>query len=365
MTWPVDELTTHAPFHDPDCAAVAALIAQFRPKSVRVLLSRATSVDTAKLAKVMTSSPRAKWLLVEVADEATTYIHAKWVHLVGASNEVLLTGSANLSRSALLQASHMGNIEIGVISQGGRGEFSDLYKHLSLSPVKDIASLGLSYQTSAIDDAEPQFPRILWSRLDGTKLTLAFNRTIDGVETSLRVFGTSGEITPTSIEVDDEIVILILSGSDAAHAAESGRITVQFGDAVEQVSETWPYQLSALRGRLDRAGEREMLPRFGSLPDKDADLYALLQELEETLIFDPVSTWRVAKSKPVAASPTDEDSESLRWEDLDWARVRRDPRYSGYFARTGAQAAPTDIQVVLAAIAGRLGDLGRHRSRRA
>ena len=358
VTWPVHELTVHAPFHDPDCAAVAALIAQFQPKSVRVLLSRGTSVDTAKLAQVMAAAPRAKWLLVEVADEATTYIHAKWVHLAGASSEVLLTGSANLSRSALLRASDSGNIEIGVISSGGPGEFLHLYKHLSLSPITDIASIGLSYQASANDDPDPLLPRILWSRLDGTKLTLAFNRTLDGLETSLRVFGTNGQVTPTSIEIDGAIVIVILSGSDAALAAEGGRITVQLGDADADASDTWPYHLAALRGRLDRAGEREMLPRVGSLPDKDADLYALLQELEETLVFDPVSTWRVAKSKPVTARLSDDDSESLRWEDLDWARVRRDPRYSGYFARPGVQAAPTDIQVVLAAIAGRLGDLG-------
>jgi hypothetical protein len=358
VTWPVEELTVHAPFHDPDSAALAALITQFRPKTVRVLLSRATSVDTSKLAQVMASAPRAKWLLAEVEDDAATYIHAKWVHLVGANNEALLTGSANLSRSALLRASNSGNIEIGVISRGVRGEFSDLYKHLTLSPITDIASLNLSYAPTSVDDLESRLPRTSWSRLDGTKLTLAFDRAIDGMQQDLRVFSTNGEVTPTSVDVDGKVVTLNLTKIDAALIAEGGFITVQFGDVDSEASETWPYQLSALRARLDRAGEREMLPHVGSLPEKDADLYALLRELEETLIFDPVSTWRVAKPNSGSSVPTEDGGESSRWEDLDWARVRRDPRYSGYFALKSVHANPSDIQVVLAAIGGRLGGLG-------
>jgi hypothetical protein len=56
---------------------------------------------------------------------------------------------------------------------------------------------------------------------------------------------------------------------------------------------------------------------------------------------------------------TDGDESSLRWEDLDWDRIRRDPRYAGYHYRgAGPDTPPTDIQVALAAISGKLGDLG-------
>jgi hypothetical protein len=358
VTWPVDELTVHAPFHDQDCAALSSLIQRFQPSSVRVLLTRSTSVDPAKLAALIESTPRASCHLAEVVTDPTTYIHAKWIHIVGARQEVLLTGSANLSRAALLRSSDSGNIEIGVISHGRHGDFASLYSHLALTPISDVSSLGLSYQSSTGDEGAPALPTVAWSRLDGTKLTLAFDRPLEGDAVSLWLVGPAGEITPKTTETQDNLVVMILSARDAGLLAEGGRITARLGSTDQEPSETWPYQLAALRGRLDRAGERDMLPRLGVLPEKDADLYALLQELEETLIFDPVSTWRVATSKPVGATPSDEGGETLRWEDLDWARVRRDPRYAGYFRQSASSAPPTDIQVVLAAISGRLGELG-------
>jgi hypothetical protein len=43
--------------------------------------------------------------------------------------------------------------------------------------------------------------------------------------------------------------------------------------------------------------------------------------------------------------------------------VRRDPRYTGYLGRNQrASASPTDIQIILAAIAGRLGEIGQQPS---
>jgi hypothetical protein len=81
--------------------------------------------------------------VLEVAAEPGTYIHAKWVHLRGETREVLLTGSANLSRSALLQQGTDGNIETGVITVAEPGGFACLYDPLRRTPIGNVASLGL------------------------------------------------------------------------------------------------------------------------------------------------------------------------------------------------------------------------------
>ena len=79
-------------------------------------------------------------------DEPAAYIHAKWVHLIHPDTETLLTGSANLSRSALLRSSSGGNIEMGVVSTGPAGTFDGLYAHLQRKMVNDVSLLGISYQ---------------------------------------------------------------------------------------------------------------------------------------------------------------------------------------------------------------------------
>ena len=174
VTWPVEELTTYAPFHDPECAALTEIVRRFRPRKLRVLVSRGTSVDPAKLKRAVSRHGDSEVALIEVTDDAATYIHAKWVHLVGKRRETLLTGSANLSRSALIHPAATGNIEIGIISHGDRGDFHRLYAPLTQTGVSDLASLGLTCE-SEFETKEPWLiPRVLWSRLDRDHLDPRF-----------------------------------------------------------------------------------------------------------------------------------------------------------------------------------------------
>ena len=352
---PVDELVMHAPFHDPDSAAVAALIRRLSPARVTMLVSMGTSVDPRKLKRALRTATASATELIEVRDHPGTYIHAKWIHAIGATREVLLTGSANLSRAALLSPASAGNIEVGVLRRGARGEFDSLYSHLNRHPA-DAASLGLRYQApDRSPGPDAACPELLWSRLDRLVLTLAFDRDLPS---DLELLLSHGEVELewTSLALDDSTVEVRLMASSAALVAEGGAIRVRLGSD-DVVMESWPFQLSQLRGRLEKVGRREHLARITDLPEKDAELMQLLQELEQTLIFDPVTTWRVAR--PDAPTAEVDDGETIAWGDLDWDRVRRDPRYVGYLARGRAPGhTPTDIQVLLAAIAGRLGDIG-------
>lgn len=358
---PVDELIAHAPFHDADCAALQTLIERFQPQRTRLLLTDATSADPASIQSVMRSAPGSVLERVQVKSEPGAYIHAKWVHLIHGDSETLLTGSANLSRTALLRSATNGNVELGVITHGERGAFDSLYSHLERSKIDDPASLKISYQGAPPGDpVEAPHPILLWSRLDAARLTLAFDRSIpDG--TSIQVEDHAGHTVGwTSMELDGAQVRLTLARDSADRLAEGGRIQVMLDGDDSQISHSWPYHLAQLRGRLDKVGQRDRLQQIGELPEQDAELYELLQELDATLIIDRASVWRIAKGHEPTPVATDDDGQpSIRLEDLDWTRVRRDHRYGGYFGRSGGTGiAPTDIQVILAAIAGRLGDIG-------
>jgi hypothetical protein len=357
---PVTELVAHAPFHDADCAALHELITTFEPKQVRLLVTDATSADPAAIKRTLGDDTKRIIELVQVKDEPAAYIHAKWIHLIHPDTETLLTGSANLSRSALLRSSSNGNIEIGVISTRPVGTLDGLYTHLQRKRVNDISSLAISYQGSDEDDIHyvASYPVALWSRLDGDTLSITFSDVMpEGTTLSLEDHA-GRALVAVSTSIDGATLVVKLDKESADRLADGGRVSVRIDSGDDQLTFTWPYQLSHLRGRLDKAGQRERLPSIGDLPEQDAELYELLRELDQTLIIDRESVWRIAK--PGAAREVDEaEQEAVRLEDLDWDRVRRDPRYGGYFTRgRSASLPPTDIQVVLAAIGGRLRDLG-------
>jgi hypothetical protein len=354
VSWDVEEMTAYAPFHDPDCAALSTLIERFRPRRLRLFIRGDTSVDADKLSGVLSSAQSFELAHVAIGDEARDYLHAKWVHLRGAKREALLTGSANLSRSALLNPADSGNLELGIISVGARGDFDHLYAPLRLTGIDSPHDLDVTFSpdTEVLPDAAVM--QLLWSRLDGTVLTLTFDRPVQ-LDPALALVGPAGPITVEKITTGGEVILAKLEPQDAAALAEGGPIEVTLSNFV---GITWPYHLASLRGRLERATNRDLLSHAAILPDSDSELLELLQELESTLIFDPLSVWRVAKPD-VRQNYSDGDESSTRWEDLDWGRVRRDPRYAGYHYRgAGPGTPPTDIQVLLAAISGKLGDVG-------
>jgi hypothetical protein len=356
---PVASLVAHAPFHDADCAALHELIAIFNPCQVSLLVTDATSADPAAIKQALGGDPKRTIELIRVRDEPAAFVHAKWVHLIHPDTETLLTGSANLSRAALLRSSSAGNIEIGVISVGPPGTFDGLYAHLQCERVNDASALSISYHGSNEDDAGiVPCLSALWSRLDGDTLSITFSDVMPGGMTLSLEDHAGRTLAVVSALVDGETVIVKLDKESADRLAEGGRVSIRIGSDPGQLWFTWPYQLSHLRGRLDKAGQRERLPAIADLPQQDAELYELLRELDQTLIIDRESAWRIA-DPGCAPEADDGKQEPIRLEDLDWDRIRRDPRYGGYFTRgRPAGLPPTDIQVILAAIAGRLGDLG-------
>lgn len=351
----VEELIAHAPFHDPDCSALDHLIKRFRPRRLRVLVSCGTSVDPDALARVIAPLPAVTIEWIEVAGDETTYIHAKWVHLRTRDKEILLTGSANLSRSALLRPTTTGNIETGVISTGPPGAFDEFYRHLE-TEIVDVGKLDLKFEPSRPQESVSHSPVVRWTRLDGHRLTLMFDRPITD-HPGIMISDIDGDLTWVAESVDGATMVLELHPDSVVRVAAGGALTIRWVGGDEELAFSWPYQLETIRGRLQKAEEKAHLHRIGDLPEHDAELRGLLTELESTLIFDPLSTWRVVR--PNHEPPEADDAETIRLDDLDWDRLRRDPRFTAYLPRRAAPGvAPTDIQIILAGITGRLGELG-------
>jgi len=338
---PVTDLITHAPFHDSNCEALQALIAAFDPQRVTLLLTSATSADPDSIRRVLGDGPGRSIELVQVRAEPAAYIHAKWIHLVHRHSETMLTGSANLSGRALLRPLSSGNIEIGVISTGPLGAFSTLYDHLEKQPVADVSSIGLSFHASPEVDDLSAGPAVLWSRLDGNVLAIVFEADLAPGTTLILEDHSGRSLVVISLRYDGKIVAATLDSESAERLAHGGRLSVLIDGSADGPSYTWPYQLGHLRGRLDKAGQKEHLWRIGALPERDAELYELLRELEQTLIIDRQSVWRIAKSAKMRRGE-DADGEILKLQDLDWNRVRRDPRYKGYFTRGRSTGAASD-----------------------
>lgn len=111
---PVDELCLFAPFFDADGAALTRLVERFQPASVMVVVQPEMSRfdGTAILAALN------KTKACVLADNDKVYRHGKLIEWSAAGRRWALTGSANISRSALLRAqTDGGNCELGIITE--------------------------------------------------------------------------------------------------------------------------------------------------------------------------------------------------------------------------------------------------------
>ncbi|MEU9513281.1 hypothetical protein [Micromonospora sp. NPDC048169] len=355
---PVELLTVHAPFYDEDVAALGQLLDRLRPRRLRVLLTPDTSVDGGRLTALATRPGTAVSLeRVHVTDAPTAFLHAKFIHVVGSKQEVLVTGSANMSRRALLLTAATGNIELAVIETRPRGGFVGLYKPLTIQPLPTAESISLTFRGGGATPSAGAVA-LLYSELQGNLLTLVFNAALGSGMPDL-VFPDGTAVLALAAQGDGTSFRFRLADRDVDRLTHGGRIDVRLpGSAGTADPEpTWPYHVDSLRGRMERSGDdNHLLSSTGTLPRDDSDLFQLLRQLEQTLIFDPETAWKVAGTKTGTEAGDGGDGERLRWEEIDWDRLYRHPRYRGYQRSRGPDGEPaSDIEVILSSIAARLG----------
>ena len=354
---PVRELVVHAPFYDYQCRALSELIDRTQPESLRVFLQeRITSVDPSRLSEVLSEVSTQVEVRAVQAHERGTFLHAKFVVARLNSSDVCLQGSPNMSTPALLQDGLTGNIEIANLLEDTPGVFGHLVSDLVVSadPVS-VLSLGLSLaegdDESDDEDYAPPARELSWVP---PRLTGAFQGVVNNPPGLI-----VGESTANDVEWHLDAprngttpFMAILSEPMAAELGRVAAVTFVF-DSDRRTAPAYPYHLNALIALSSGQGRTELLRQAGDFDLDDEELEQLLVQLDEVLIVDGSSLWRMLKRR--VPEPADsEEHVTLSYDDLDWDAIRSHPKLAQY--RTWdqrGQADPTGLGILLESIADR------------
>lgn len=352
----VSEVIVHAPFYDPACAALDRLLGQLAPSSVRILVQEhETSADPDALARVLSSYPGRVAVHTASAPESGTYLHAKFILARTGEEDIVLSGSANMSLSGLCSTAASGNVEVGNLLSGTPGSLDYLLDGLTIGPAADDpAVLPVALRT----DRGPQPGQVTLRSATwrDSVLTVVADRDLPVAE---HVRLRAGEIhsEDAAPDIDGSAAIFRLAGTPAGQALERAvpvALLLRGSDGGwAATTPTWPYHVDALRGRLARSADHEVLRGVGSLPADEEDLLDLLEELQRSLVPDFEMAWRLARRDPSPAGRAEETGEPASIADIDFELLRRHPRVAQYL-RSGLRrggSEPTDLQVILSAIA--------------
>jgi hypothetical protein len=354
---PVRELIVHAPFYDHQCRALSELMDRTRPEAVQILLQeRITSVDPMRLSEVLSTAPSEVKVRTVQAQERCM-LHAKFLIARLNSSEVCLQGSPNISTPALLQDSLTGNIEIANLLEGPSGAFEHLVSDLVISaePV-EISSLGLSLiqdEDKPDDDDYESFARELsWV---SPRLTGIFQGEIE-TPPCLIIGESTVEDVDWSLEAPQDFMTPFTAVLGESAAAKLNRVdSVSFVfDNDRRTAPAYPYHLQTLIALSSGQGRTDLLKQAGDFDLNDEELEQLLVQLDEVLIVDGQSLWRMLKRK-VPQPADEEESMSLSYDDLDWDAIQSHPKLAQYrtWEQRGHTNDPSGLGILLGSIADR------------
>ena len=354
---PVCELVVHAPFYDHRCRALSELIDRTQPQSLQVLLQeRITSVDPSRLSEVLSEAPSQVEVRTVQAHECGTFLHAKFVIARLNSSDVCLQGSPNMSTPALVQKGLTGNIEIANLLEATPGAFDHLVSDLDVGLGSvNVSSLGLSLaegnEESDDDDYAPPVWELSWVP---PQLTGVFQGVVN-TPPSLVIGESAADDVEWHLDVPQDGTTpftVILGESAAAELDRVAAVTFVF-DSDRQTAPAYPYHVNELIALSSGQGRTDLLRQAGDFEIGDEELEQLLAQLEEVLIVDGRSLWRMLKRK-VPEPTDDEESVTLSYDDLDWDAIRSHPKLAQYRAwGQSGQADPTGLGILLGSIAER------------
>jgi type I restriction enzyme S subunit len=318
-----------------------------------LLQERITSVEPRRLAKVLAAAG-CDWEVRTVeADERGTFLHSKFVLARCGVEDVCLQGSPNMSTPALLRSHLAGNIELANLLVGPSGVFDHLVSTLNLSPKpRAIEELGLELVKDDDADEVPNGPRVARLVWRAPSLTGVFDRRVEDPPTLY-----IGEVA-----VDDVTWELVDEGDGStsfkATLGEQGcdllaRVAaVWFEFAEDQSPAAFPYHLNALIARASGQGRTDLLEHAGDFDLEDEELEQLLAQLDEVLVVDGNSLWRLLRKTPERL-PEDGDAEQLDYADIDWDSVLAHPKLAQYRSWRRSTSEQTGLGLLLSSIAGR------------
>lgn len=350
----VDELVVHAPFYDHQCRALSELIDRTAPKKIQVLLQeRLTSVDPQRLVRVLAAAPATVEVRSAQAEDKGTFLHAKFLIARCGRVAVCLQGSPNISTPALIKAFPDGNIELANLVVGKRGAFDHLVSSLVLSPKPvDVSELGLTLATDDADENDAQLaPAPAEFAWIAPNLTGVFGREVRDAPLLLVNDTPVTDVSWTLSEPADGMTrFSALVGADAASALNGVTAVSFIFESGEASAPSFPYHLHALMALASGHGRTDLLKQAGDFDLEDEELEELLAQLDEVLVVDGRSIWRMLKRKEPHIDEED-GSTSIAYEDLDWDAIQSHPKLAQYRNWSQADAAdPTALGILLASI---------------
>lgn len=359
---PVEELWVMSPFYDENAEALRQLLANLRPKESHLLVQpERTSVDPDALMDVIAGSEG----IVDIhpMDKCEVpYVHAKMYLIKTRNRAICLQGSANLSQVAMLRRVEDGNVELCNLLQGGRNAFDYLLDKLVIGPATLPDSLKLALQKQ-----EPEAPRptaakfyLISGEWRDKGLNLFFRGTLPGLSGCQLEAG--DKIVPAvSWRIEGNRLLLHLSSEHHALFDETAPVRLLWSEGSVMIASNpvFLYHHADLLAELQARPEGEAFPGMGDL-DIDDDLEQLIADLEDALVIDRRSVWRLAGDRKKVKNLSDDalDAMPLTYEDIDYEALRNHPKTQQYL-RKGIKppGAYNRLQIILGMITGRFEEI--------
>lgn len=336
-----------APFYDAACAALARLIKDLAPAQLHLYVTHDISVVGIRLAEVLAAagSDVHIWGFSE-----PEFVHAKLFGCVSGSEGLLLSGSANCSRPALMTTADRGNAEVGVSARTTPDVVRDAFlpEGWNLVSLDHGALQQITMRRQSVGSGS--WPaRLQFARLESDgHVTVRFEPTgtadINAVVIDGQTFTLVANRTRDRLDPD-------LSPSFAWIADPQGT----------QISNSVPVDhVDRLATWLQDRSQPSDRPSELYASDVETEIGEMLDELNRKFIFDIDEVLEGAGRRATGAEAEQgsEDAASKFWDEFDPETLRFDPRTHRYARLLGGHGginwdSDADIVELLESMIGR------------
>lgn len=356
----VRDLLFWSPFSDRRLEALETIVARLLPRSVRIALQPGISgFDGDRLRGLAADLSHVDWRYPAIKPGGGAFasplpmIHAKGILARLASGEgVLMTGSPNLSRPALLATATGANLELAVVARGIGIEETlfDPTGPIQLGADVDLSDVSWRSGPETITKTDTRAITLIGARWDRGTLTL----TVRGVVPTYAFARLSWPDPSIALQT-----AAIISTTPSADRATVDVSAFPPGASPLAVAIEWPggrtgpvvvadiRRLAEVGGGEVRAGQTLPAIDYGD----DIELTLILDELAQITVASMHDVDRLARGRSLP-SYDDETAEvegtapAIDLSAIDFDRIARHPRMQGY-AALGDDYAPSRIQLLL------------------
>lgn len=348
----VFELDLLAPFFDQEAATCADLLTRLSPERAVVYVHDGTSVSPDALAALGRSY--AGDLEVRLFSKAdASYVHAKAYLARLPGQDMLLTGSPNLTHAALLATVESGNFELASLLSGEPGTFDSIFTALGEAPkVESPAELDLSFKPMVAGGSSgPTLIRALWQddslQLSGRGDAPNGVVSLDIGAARFTLAAAQAEVTaPTrwflSVHVSDELVAILTR-------PVSVRLSWGEGSNAVTTNAVYPCNVKRITAESSRSVTGSGSGVFEGVEFGDLELERLLYSVAE-LAIDSVSLHEIAghKTGGSVGLPDDVEGTHYAYGELQLKDLSQHPRLRQYeFVSHGGGRGTTPAELLL------------------